>query len=48
LGLLHHLRHSAADRDQAKAVLDEANAIFSGLGDKCYQRRVLDILVLLS
>jgi DNA-binding SARP family transcriptional activator len=48
LGLLHHLRHSAAYRDQAKAVLDEANAIFSGLGDKCYQRRVLDILVLLS
>ena len=48
LGLLHHRRHSRGDRDQAKAVLDEANSIFSGLGDRCYQGRVLEILALLS
>ena len=48
LGLLHHRRHAADDRDQAKAVLDEANSIFSGLGDRCYQGRVLEIVALLS
>jgi hypothetical protein len=45
---LHHRRHSEDDRGQAKAVLDEANSIFSGLGDRCYQGRVLKVLALLS
>ena len=48
LGLLHHRRHFGGDRDKAKAALDEANSIFSGLGDRRYRGCVLEILALLS